>query len=490
MEPRRIRRRRSHRKKSTLFWMAALTLPFLFPHSTLGADVDVVFEGISILGSANQLKTNFLPGEEVRVTVRYRVLSRTGNPIYLRLRISGDGWHESPPRVPVSGLGSGIHMFVGLRAAPTAAPGKVSLLVDVVSAEDTVSLQGRRHAYLNVGCPDGLPTEWTAHLQVGASPRDMALTGDGRYLYVTSTEDRKVTVIDLETRAVLMEIEDPDMLGNPAGVAPAPDGIEMLVVDSALQAIHLIDQDHVLYDTIPLNPTGEFGVTSPGDLAVNPVRNEAYITDSRGPRIFILDLASREVRLASLFAPGLSAGVSPLQVMLDPGNQRFVYVLCGGFNEVIKVDVVTGNVLDFIQLRNLQDPSSLWPAWSMAVNQEEGEIYVVVNPGGFETTYPTIESRIFTLPKNWLGGPGRRDVMLGSSIWDLSVRQDNLVYGIDSFRGEILVIDLATGTEMVSCAIPVSTGGRYLRTDPAQNRLFVAGWLTGFADIVELTAPE
>ncbi len=469
----------------------ALAVLFLFPHAAPGADIDVVFEDVSILGGDNQAKTDFLPGEEVRVAVRYRVVALTGDPFFLRLRISGDGWRESPARVAVPGLGSRVHVFTGLKVVSTAAPGKVSLLLDVVSAEqDTVSLRGRRHAYLNVVCPDGIPTSWTRHVQVGVSPRDMALTGDGRFLYVTSPGDNKVTVIDVEAGAVVEpEIEVPEVLVQPAGVAAAPDGVEMLVADSALQALHLIDQDHVLYDTILLNPTGELGRTSPGDVAVNGARNEVYVTDSRGPRIFILDLDTREARPVSLFVPGLTAGVSPLQVLVDPGNPRFVYVLCGGLNEVIKLDVVTEIVLDFVRLRNLQDPSSLWPAWSMALNQEEGEIYVVMNPGGLDTTSGTVESRIFVLPKNWLGGPGR-DFLLGSSIWDLSVRQDGLVYGIDSYRGEILVLDVVTGTEMTMCAVPVSGGGRHLAADPAQNRLFVGGWLTGFVDIVEESAPE
>jgi hypothetical protein len=62
---------------------------------------------------------------------------------------------------------------------------------------------------------------------------------------------------------------------------------------------------------------------------------------------------------------------------------------------------------------------------------------------------------------------------------------DQYVYAIDSYRGEILVINMDTGTEMSRCAIPVEPGGRLLRADSAQNRLFVGGWLAGFVNIVE-----
>jgi DNA-binding beta-propeller fold protein YncE len=117
---------------------------------------------------------------------------------------------------------------------------------------------------------------------------------------------------------------------------------------------------HVLQETIRLNPTGDFGVTSPGGLAVNPLRNEAYVIDSRSPRVFIVDLASQEVRVLFLFnLPGPPVGLLPLQVMMDPDNPRFIYVLCSGLNEVIKLDVVSGAILDFVQLRDLSDPSTL-----------------------------------------------------------------------------------------------------------------------------------
>ena len=465
----------------------------LAPHPSPAADIDVSVEEITVLDGRGRLKTEFLPGEEIQVRVRLRVLRTSGNPFWVRLRIAGDGWHavraEEVRLLPgvrvITFGGSAEGLFVSARAAP----GKVSLLADAFSAEETVSLLGRRHRYLNVMCPDGVPGAMTARLQVGVSPFDMALTADGRYLYVTSQQDRKVTVIDVEEREVAAEIADPDTIGLPSGVAAWPGRGEMLVADAGLQAIHRIHAEtHELLDTIRLNPTGELGVTGPGDLAVNRLGTEAYVTDSRGPRIFIVDLRTGAVRTVTLFTSLIAppSGLSPIQVLPDPANPRFLYVLCTAFNEVIKVDVSSGRILDFVRLRNLQSPSSLWPVWSMAVNRATRELYVVGNPGGFESTYRSMQSKIYALSMDWLGGPGRRELLLGSSIWDLVVREDGrFVYAIDSYRGEILVIDMDTETEMSRCAIPVEPGGRHLRLDSDRNRLFVGGWLVGFVDIVE-----
>jgi hypothetical protein len=129
----------------------------------------------------------------------------------------------------------------------------------------------------------------------------------------------------------------------------------------------------------------------------------------------------------------------------------------------------------------------------MALNPLTDEIYVVVNPSDFGfADLLTVKSKIFMLPKDDLSNLAERDELLlaGSSIWELVVREDGreddqYVYAIDSYRGEILVINMDTGTEMSRCAIPVEPGGRLLRADSAQNRLFVGGWLAGFVNIVE-----
>jgi DNA-binding beta-propeller fold protein YncE len=477
-----------------LLWILVLGFSLLVPLLSSAADLDVQLDGITIRDGALQERALFFPGEEIQVSVRIIVLQPTGNPFVVRLRISGDGWHEIHTSNPLEGPGVHTIPFEGLqRVAATAGRGKVSLLLDVFSAQDTVALLGPRHAYLNIGCPPGLPTEVVGRFTVGATPREMALTADGRYLYVASQGGPKLTVIDVEAKTVAAEIEASETIGFPAGVAPSPSGREMYITYSESQAIHVVDAEtHVFQKTIPLNPPGVIPITLPGGLTVNPLRNEAYVIDSGSPRLFVVDLASEGVRvlfLFNLFNPlDPPAGLLPLQVMLDPENPRSVYVLCAGLNEIIKLDVVRGVILDFVRLRNLQDPTSLWPVWSMALNLETRKIYVVVNPDDLDLNPLTFKSKIFVLPKDDLRNLAqRRELLLeGSSIWELEVREDGrFVYAIDSDRGEILVIDMVTQTEMSRCAIPVEPGGRLLRADSARNRLFVGGWLAGFVNIVE-----
>jgi DNA-binding beta-propeller fold protein YncE len=388
--------------------------------------------------------------------------------------------------------------YAGLRVPATAGEGKVTLQMDVLSSQDTVLMQGRRHAYLNVGCPPGLPEGVTDRFPVGAPPLDMALTDDERYLYVTRdvqrdplSEDPKVTVIDLQDGAPVPEenIGFSEEIGFPAGVAASPGEPVMYIADSAFQSLHvvLIDEEtHVLQESIELNPDGELGVTAPGDVAVNRAGTEVYVADSRGRRMFVVNPGAdppgvRVVSLAGFLEP--PAGLRPVQVMPDPDNPRFVFALCQGQNELIKVDVVSNEILDFVQWEGLPTSSR-----SMVLDPLTNQIYVVVNPNDFELLEdpPSFDSKIIILPKNGLGGPGRGELpLVGSSIWQLVVREDGFVYAIDSYRGEILVIDVDTGTEMSRCAVPVEPAGGFLRADRDQVRLFVAGGLAGFVTVVE-----
>lgn len=472
-------------------WLLASTLIVLAPRTSLGADLDVSFQEVTALKGGSP-QSEFLPGEELQVRVRLRVLNSSGNPFDLRLRIAGDGWHEIETRRLQPGTGSrsvtfggsGSPIFVGSGAGP----GKVSLLCDVFSGQDTVSLQGTRHGYLEVYCPEGLPAGIARRFEVGITPTDMALTKDGRYLYVTSREDRRITVIDAEAKEVAAELEDPETIGMPMGVAPSANGQKMYVADAGYQALHVIDVDSPgeIEETILLNPEGELGRNSLGDVAVSPTRNEVYITDSRGSRILVLDTVSHEVGQISIVGtPTPPLGLNPAQVMLDP-DPRFIYVLCSTSNEVIKLNVGTRRIVDFVQLRNPLDLSSLWPVWSMALNRTRGRIYVTANPGDVQT--PIVPTKIYVLPKDDLDRRPRQEFRAGASVWDLVPWEDEngrFVYGIDSYRGEILIIDMDTRTELYRCAIPVEAGGRHLRADFERNRLFVGGWLSGFADIVE-----
>ena len=112
--------------------------------------------------------------------------------------------------------------------------------------------------------------------------------------------------------------------------------------------------------------------------------------------------------------------------MLDSEVDSHIYVLCAGLNEIIKLDVISGAILDFVRLGDLLDPPTLWPVSSMTLNPETQEIYVVVNPDDFDLNPVTFKSKIIALQKDDLQNfAERKDFLLeGSSIWELEVWED------------------------------------------------------------------
>jgi len=80
----------------------------------------------------------------------------------------------------------------------------------------------------------------------------------------------------------------------------------------------------------------------------------------------------------------------------------------------------------------------------------------------------------------------KRTYYFGPYVWDLIIRQDGrFAYGIDSFRGQLVIVDLETGKELRSCAVEVGYGGRLLLADPRNNRIFIGAWSPGAVEIVE-----
>jgi hypothetical protein len=285
----------------------------------------------------------------------------------------------------------------------------------------------------------------------------------------------------------------------------------MLVADYAFQVVHRFDAGTHTWkegESVPVNPEGSFGVVNLGDMNVSPVLDEVYVADFRDSRYFRLSGDPSSVDAFPLTGnPAIPAvGLNPIKILVDRDNPVHLYFLCQGGNEVIKTDVA-GTLLSYVRMKVLVDPSTFFPAWSMDLNLIRQEACVVMNPGPFGDGDGSAElsSMIFAFPMGNLGGPGERSFRAGSSIWDLVVWQDGpyagrYAYAADSYRGEVLIIDLEMETELKGCAIRTEScffagqedpqacsgvGARILLQDPLRNRLYVGNWSPGYVDVIE-----
>jgi len=494
------------------FILAALCL--LLAPGPLLADVQINVASLESRSGIGVQKSTFMPGETIRYQTVINTLPGSSLPFKVLLRVAGDGWYETHEQ-EIIGLGLRTITWGGiadpLYTSTDVCEGKVSLYLDVIAGEgENVAVQGRRHSYMTVECPSGRPAGIvTASLEVGELPFDMALTRNGRYLYVTSRESRNISVIDTELAELVTTIpadwdevmervracqdQCPDQacrrecseriepVGEPSGVAASPDGTQMLVADYRRPVVHLVNaQSHEIEGEISLEAFKPMRLV---DLVVNPNFNEFYVLDYTDVRIFRMGLNPphpvTEIRIESPFLPE-GMGLFSTRIVMDPILSNQLYILSGIIIRVTR----TGNFLGFWPL------NAPVPSWDMVFDIGAGSrvAYVVLSPFPVPTTFPfDHHSFISRLDFNFF--PIESEVFeVGSNIGDLALRNDGrYAYAIDSYRSEILLVDLERVAELKGCAIPVQggTGGRNMLADPGRNRLYVGTWAPGAVLFVE-----
>jgi YVTN family beta-propeller protein len=168
-----------------------------------------------------------------------------------------------------------------------------------------------------------------ATIPVAAGPHGMAITADGRTVFVSGDGSSSVSVIDTATDTVAKTIE---VGKTPNGVTLTPDGRLLLVTVYG-------DNKIVFVDTATQSVVGEAAIAKPHTISIAPGGKLAYVT-SQEPGHFglaVLDLAARSVTKTiplektprdGEFGDGkffyfTQAGVPAVQV-LDPATDKVV----------------------------------------------------------------------------------------------------------------------------------------------------------------------
>jgi len=488
MEQRRFHCRGGSSVKGTTALLFFVVLGSLLLPRPLAADVRVAVDRIWTADAGGVEKRQFLPGEVVQYGVWFRILDLTPSFLSVRLRIMGDGWFETLEKTVV---GPGFHQVMwgedaSLRTSSDACEGKVAIHLDIGWADperqERIEIQGKRHAYFLISCAaGGFPQRLIGHVQVGESPYDMALTADSRFLYVTCKEGRSIFVVRTDAPfEVVAQISDPVKIGEPTGITLAANRTDMLVADYTLQKIHILDTiTHQLKDSKSIE--GDFGRVKMGDLVLNPLRNELYVCDFAGSRILAINGQNFSPEVFPLSFPDPSGdffGLNPFKILVDPQGSH-LFALCLALGELMKVDLSPMNRGQVVAAaKGLAIPSS-----SMVFGADRQDLYVVTGEDIKPLESGTWSSiRILDIGNLLL----KRTYYFGPYVWDLIIRPDRrFAYGIDSFRGQLVIVDLETGKELRSCAVEVGYGGRILLADPRNNRILIGAWSPGAVEIVE-----
>lgn len=177
----------------------------------------------------------------------------------------------------------------------------------------------------------------------GAGPAGVAITPDGKYIYVANTDSQNVLVIDALDDDGIDSIIKPVPLppgSNPVGVAVAskPDGkVEVFVANSGTKTVSVIDAGTHTLKNDGL-PTDE----GPHGIAASPDGIKVYVTNSVSNNVTVIDTST--YASSGKYPPGIT---KPQGIAVKPDGNEVYVVNRGSGTEAGTVSVIgaAGNSL-------------------------------------------------------------------------------------------------------------------------------------------------
>ncbi|MDE2797079.1 MAG: beta-propeller fold lactonase family protein [Gemmatimonadota bacterium] len=264
--------------------------------------------------TGNDIFAAELDGQNVGSRIEYRVIARDGD---------GNETPSPPPELPmlqfdVISLSGAPVLFVALRDEDVVA------VIDMGSDEEVARIPtgvvplsvlmtpDQRYLFVaNTGGSQGTSEnrvtvietathQVAANITVDNAPLDLAVSADGQLVYVTNSQSKSISVIEVASLTVRNRIRVPVVNdGGPYGVAIHPDGKrlyvtdiqnnQVLIVDTALRAtvgrIEVIEDPRSLVisaDGKRLYVSGgDFGDVGSGGIAVIDTESESVVTTIR-----------------------------------------------------------------------------------------------------------------------------------------------------------------------------------------------------------------
>lgn len=132
----------------------------------------------------------------------------------------------------------------------------------------------------------------------------VAVDPDAKRAYVTSSEDRSITILDTTSHTVVSKVA---LARQPKGIAFDPDTQTLWVADYNDATVSVLDTSGTLQATIPVG-------RGPVGVAIDPNARKAYITNNLDKTVTVVNARTRKVTSTEKpgYAPG-AAAVDPVK---------------------------------------------------------------------------------------------------------------------------------------------------------------------------------
>jgi YVTN family beta-propeller protein/autotransporter-associated beta strand protein len=260
-------------------------------------------------------------------------------------------------------------------------------------------------------------------IPVGILPEGVAVSPDGRFVYVPNTGSNTVSVINAVTNTVVASVA----VGNfPIGVAFTPNGQFAYVANRYSNTVSVINTTTNAVVASPAVGIQPLGVT------VSPNGQFAYVSNYGGTTVSVIDTATNAV----VASP--TAGSFPLGIAVSP-NGQFLYVTNGQSSTVTVINTATNAVV--------ATPAVQFFPIGVAVTPD-GKFVYVSNYGN--STVSVIDTTTNTTVKTIAAN-------LGSNTQGVAITPNGqFVYVANTTSNNVSVISTATQS-VVGPAIPVGS---------------------------------
>ncbi len=243
---------------------------------------------------------------------------------------------------------SGKILFVALSGSPIVPPGA-----------DEASAPPPDKAADGIGVVDLRTLRLLRTLRGVSDPEQLAISRDGKRLYVASEDTASLHVLDVESGKNLAKL---NVGHEPEGVTASPDGRLMCVTSEGDSTVSLVDTA-----TNSVAATIEVG-KRPRFCAFSPEGDRAYVSGELDASITVIDVRSRKT-LQKITLTG--ENVRPMGIAVTADGKR-LYATTGRGGTLVEIDTSTYRIERSVQV----GPRP----WNVALSQDGNHIYTANGP--------------------------------------------------------------------------------------------------------------
>ena len=220
----------------------------------------------------------------------------------------------------------------------------------------------------------------------GSDPERFALAPDGRSLFVANEDAALISRLDLATGEIVWQVE---VGPEPEGVAVSPDGKLVVSTAETSSTVHFLDAATGRPRAVALVGS------RPRDVLFVPARNEIWVSSELRGTIAVFDAATLELAATIDLVPAFPDLETVQAVEMEATRDgRRAFVAMGRSNRVAEIDPVTRRVVRSF-------PTGL-RTWGLDLSPDERRLYAASGLSGELTIVDLAANRVARTVK--LGG--------------------------------------------------------------------------------------